>query len=126
MMVCIVCGLEIQLIHNKPLEIQIKMLIALIHSFSEKLLINPGSEYSLTMLLLKIGGSKMTRLTVMSTLRLWQLVVSEICISSAELIQINLPKLITRLSVNQSLLHNGLSDGINPNGDIRTLLQSRR
>jgi hypothetical protein len=84
MMACTACGLEIQLIHNKLSETQTRTLTALIHSFLESVLTKHGSEFSLIMLLLKIGGSRMTLPQVMLTSKLWQQVVLEICISSLE------------------------------------------
>lgn len=65
MMVCTACGLEIQLIHNKLLETQTRTLTAPIHSYLENVQIDHGLEFSLTMLLLKIGGSRMMLLKVM-------------------------------------------------------------
>jgi len=64
-MVCSACGIEIQLILNKLLEIQIKILTALTHSLWENKLTKHGLEFSSITLQLKTGGSRMTKLPVM-------------------------------------------------------------
>jgi len=63
--VFIACGVEILLIHNKLLEIQIKMVTALTHSLWENVQTKHGLEFLSIMLQLKTGGSRMIKLQVM-------------------------------------------------------------
>jgi hypothetical protein len=116
----IVFGAEINLIQSKQPKRQVPTCTELILSSWPKQPIKLGLDNLPIWLLLKIGGLRMMPPQEMLPSELSVPVVLQTCTSLLVLIQMSLLKLTIVSSEHQSSLLNGLSDGINANGDTTT------